>query len=457
MRLVVPALITACCFAPGASAAPLATVLPRFDKQVEEVFELTKVPALAVVVVEGGRPVYTKTLGVGSRANPRAIDAHTVFRLASVSKTFAGVLAGQQIHEGRLRLSDPVSKFIPGFRLKYDKAGLLNLEHVLSHTGGLPHHAYDDLLEAGQPYPQLLQRVQTLGATCRIGTCFSYQNILYSTIGDALHQATGQSYEQLLKHRLFTPLGMGDSGVTLRHFQASRNSALPHIRSARGYWPKAVDQPYFETQPASGVNASIHDLGLYLAAAMGHRPDVIAPAVMRELTTPRIATPKEAVSSKWRRLRVKNPQYGLGWRVFQYDGRHPMIFHAGGQFGVSAVVGFLPGKDVGLAMLWNASEGRVTTLMPQLFDAVLDLPAVDYLEKPKPAAKKKAKGSRASLLKQRQARGKASLSGSAKTRKAAAAKKATAKKPTVKKKAGKKKAASKAGKRQTPGKRTTSR
>ncbi|MBI2380347.1 MAG: beta-lactamase family protein [Gammaproteobacteria bacterium] len=447
MRLVPLALIAATSFAPGAFAAPVTAVLPGFDAQVEEVFALTKVPALALVVVAGGKPVYTKTLGVRSRAKPEPIDEHTLFRIASVSKTFAGVLAGQQLNEGRLRLSDPVSKYIPGFRLKYDRAGQLNLEHVLSHTAGLPHHAYDDLLEAGQPYGVLLQRVQTLGAACRIGTCFSYQNILYSTIGNAMEKATGQNYEQLIQNRLFTPLGMRDSGVTLKHFYASTNAALPHIRSARGYWPKPVDQPYFETQPASGVSTSIHDLGQYLAAAMGHRPDVIAPAVMKELTRPRIATPKEGLSSKWRRTRVKNPKYGLGWRVFQYDGRHPMIFHAGGQFGVSSVIGYLPGKDVGMAMLWNASEGRVTTLMPQLFDAVLDLPAVDYLEKPKPTAKKAKKKSRAQLLReQRKARAKGA---SAKTKKAAAKKKAGAKKPATKKKA------AKTGKRQTQRKRTT--
>lgn len=393
---------------------PLAQALPQFDKDAEALLERYKIPAAAIAVVEKGKVVYLKTHGVTSRKDPKPVDEHTVFRLASVSKTFAAVLAGQAVYERRLSLKDPVSRYVPGFHLKYDRQNKLNLEHVLSHQSGLPHHAYDDQLEAGQPFPVLLRRIQTLDPACVVGRCYAYQNIMYSTIGNALEKSSGQSYEDLLQARLFNPLGMRDSGASLAHFQASTNAALPHIKTSRGWWPKAVEQPYYEVKPAAGVNASIHDMSQYLIAVMGHRPDVIPPAVMDELTTPRVATPKEGLTSKWRKTRVKNPKYGLGWRVFQYNGKEEMIFHAGGQFGVSTMIGFLPGRDIGMVMMWNASESKPATLMPTLFDRALDLPKVDYLETPKPvsktATKKKAKRSSK-----------------------ASAKKASSKKPTAKK------------------------
>ena len=72
--------------------------------------------------------------------------------------------------------------------------------------------------------------------------------------------------------------------------------------------------------------------------------------------------------------------YGMGWRIFQYNGNHTMIFHAGGLSGVRSRLGFLPEKDIGIVMLWNANESRPEVLMPMLFDRLLDLPAVDYLD-----------------------------------------------------------------------------
>jgi len=144
---------------------------------------------------------------------------------------------------------------------------------------------------------------------------------------------------------------------------------------------RPVTQPYYEVMPAAGINASIDDMSKYLLAVMGHRPDVIPPQVMAQLTKPLVSSPKEGRTSKWRQTRVKHPMYGMGWRIFQYDGRYPMVFHAGGLSGVRARLGFLPRQDVGLVMLWNANDSRPEVLMPMLFDKVLGLPTVQYLDK----------------------------------------------------------------------------
>ena len=88
----------------------------------------------------------------------------------------------------------------------------------------------------------------------------------------------------------------------------------------------------------------------------------------------------EGWTSKWRKTRVKQPMYGMGWRIFQYNGNHKMIFHAGGLSGVRSRLGFLPEKDIGIVMLWNANESHPEVLMPMLFDRLLDLPEVDYLD-----------------------------------------------------------------------------
>lgn len=373
-------LIAALPFVPSLlSAQPLTAVLPQFDRDVERIFGAYHVPGAAVAVVQNGKVVYVKTLGVGSTSKGNPVDEHTVFRIASVSKTFAAVLAGQAAYEGQINFNAPLSRYLPGFRLKYDSKNQLTVRNVLSHTAGLPHNANDNLLESGVSYPELLQRTERLGAACPIGRCFGYQNILYSTIGDVLARQLGHPYPELLKNRLFGPLGMQDASASRWNMLNGTNVAVPHVSGARNWSPMAITQPYYNVLPAAGVNASISDMSKYLAAVMGHRPDVIPPAVMQELTKPVIRSPKEGITSKWRQTRIKNPMYGMGWRVFQYNGNHKMIFHAGGLRGVRARLGFLPEKDVGLVMLWNANVSYPEVLMPMLFDRLLDLPAVDYL------------------------------------------------------------------------------
>ncbi len=362
------------------AAQPLNAVLPQFDQDVERIFGAYHIPGAAVAVVQNGRVVYIKTLGVGSTKTRNPVNEHTVFRLASVSKTFAAVLAGQASLAGEINLNSPLSRYLPGFRLKYDTANRLTLRNVLSHTSGLPHNANDNLLEAGESYSSLLSKTQRLGASCGIGRCFGYQNILYSTIGDVLSRQLRHSYADLLEARIFRPLGMQDASASRWSMLNNRNIAVPHVKGGGGWVARPITQPYYNVLPAAGVNASITDMAKYLAAVMGHRPDVIPASVMTELTKPLIASPKEGWTSKWRKTRIKRPMYGMGWRIFQYNGDHKMIFHAGGLSGVRSRLGFLPEKDIGLVMLWNANESRPEVLMPMLFDRLLDLPAVDYLD-----------------------------------------------------------------------------
>lgn len=374
-------LLAAFSFVPSLLCAqPLTSVLPQFDKDVERIFGTYHVPGAAVAVVQNGKVVYVKTLGVGSTSKGNPVDEHTVFRLASVSKTFAAVLAGQAAYEGRINFNAPLNSYLPGFHLKYDAGNQLTVRNVLSHTAGLPHNANDNLLEAGVSYPELLQKTERLGAACPIGRCFGYQNILYSTIGDVLTRQLGHPYPELLENRIFGPLGMQDASASRMSMVNGSNVAVPHASGAKNWSPMAITQPYYNVLPAAGVNASISDMSKYLLAVMGHRPDVIPPAVMQELTKPLIRSPKEGATSKWRQMRVKNPMYGMGWRIFQYNGDHKMIFHAGGLRGVRSRLGFLPEKDVGLVMLWNANVSYPEVLMPMLFDRLLDLPAVDYLD-----------------------------------------------------------------------------
>ena len=127
----------------------------------------------------------------------------------------------------------------------------------------------------------------------------------------------------------------------------------------------------------AGVNASIRDMEQWLIAQMGGKPNVLSPAVLEELHTPRVATDRERSSTPWRRGRLLNAQYALGWRIYDYAGQ-TLIFHAGAVQGYRAMIAFLPKYRFGAVMLWNCESAAPSGLMPMLMDRYLGLPEVNW-------------------------------------------------------------------------------
>ncbi|MCG8440546.1 MAG: serine hydrolase, partial [Caulobacterales bacterium] len=138
------------------------------------------------------------------------------------------------------------------------------------------------------------------------------------------------------------------------------------------------DQNYYRVAPAGGLNASIDDMAQWVRAQLGHAPRVVSDEALSDIHAERVRTPKEFVKNRWMGRRLRDADYALGWRVYDYAGER-LVFHAGGVAGYRAVVALLPEKDLGLAVLWNSSSSRGWRIMPTLLDAYLDLAEQDWL------------------------------------------------------------------------------
>ena len=110
---------------------------------------------------------------------------------------------------------------------------------------------------------------------------------------------------------------------------------------------------------------------------MGGRPDVLPATLLDELHKPLVDTPRELRASPWRRGRLTDAHYGLGWRVFDYAGE-TMIYHAGAVQGYRGMIAFLPKYRFGMVMLWNNEAALPSGLMPMVMDRYLGLPTVNW-------------------------------------------------------------------------------
>ena len=361
--------------APPRVTAPLAPGfdVQRFEAMAQALVANQRVPGMAMAIVKDGHILSARGYGITDVRAAEPVDAHTVFRLASLSKSFAGTLTGLLVSQGALRWDSKLTNYMPALRLSDPTAAQeLTVAEVLSHRVGLTHNTYDRDLEANVDYRSLVQKLAYAPMACRPGQCYGYQNIAFSLIGDVVFAVTGRFYGETLASRVFKPLGMNDASTGLEGIESSPRWAKPHVRGGGG-WVSLMPKPaYYEVTPAAGVNASISDMAQWLIAQTGHRPDVLSESLLATLHAPVINTPTELRGSSWRGERLTAAGYALGWRVYDYAG-HRVVFHGGAVQGYRGVVALLPESDLGVAILWNSESSLPSGLMPTILDTAMGL------------------------------------------------------------------------------------
>mgnify|MGYP000073673748 FL=1 len=340
------------------------------------------IPGGAYVIVNNGQIAALETFGYTDKAQSRKVNSETVFRLASVSKTFAATVATMLAQEQRLKLSDAVTKYIPKFSLgQKGAAEQIQLRHLLSHSSGLMPNTYDNLLHENWHMEKIIDRFDRLQPICKPAKCYGYQNIAYSFLQPAIEQAQGKNYSTTLQERIFGPLKMNTASVGFEAFNQQANTAKPHIlRNKRNTGKKDqqgnvisqyiwrtvdVERDFYKVAPAAGVNASIKDLAKWLIANMGHKPEVLTPELLEELTVPRIKTKKDLRRRYWREHLI-DAHYGYGWRIYQFKD-YPVIYHSGWEAGFRADIGYSPELDIGFAVLINAESNIINKISSQFW------------------------------------------------------------------------------------------
>ena len=364
---------------PAVLPASLQPQALRMEVLAEALVSGKKIPGMAMAIVQNGQVLSARGYGRTDARSGQPIDADTVFRVASLSKSFAATMTGILVEEQALDWDTPVSKQLPAFKLRdFQASQKLTVSDILSHQVGLAKNTYDRDLEQSIPYPLLAERLSNAPMVCTPGDCYGYQNIAYSLIGDMVFAVTGDFYSHQVETKIFAPLGMRHATYGRAALMAGPNWARPHVYSGKAWVPTVPNENYYHVPPAAGVNASINDMAIWLNAQLGHHPDVLSPALLEKIQTPQVSTPGELRASGWRNERLDNAAYALGWRVFTYKG-HKLVFHGGAVRGYRGLVAFMPEFDTGLVVLWNSESAAPSGLLPTWFDAVLGIEGRDWL------------------------------------------------------------------------------
>ncbi|GGD40009.1 serine hydrolase domain-containing protein [Muriicola marianensis] len=338
----------------------------------ERAAAMGKIVGAGVSIVQGDSILYSEGIGESKVGTDEMVDAHTIFRLGSLSKGFTGVLAAKLVEDGKLGWNDEVHSYIPSFQLgSQSNTDQITLKNVLSHTSGAPYHSYTNLVEAGLSLDQIAERFKDVKPISAPGSLYSYQNALFALSGAMMQKATGEEMAITLKNTFFDPLGMCSTVMDHETMQTMENVAFPHVKWRRGWRTKKLNDHYYNALAAGGINASSFDMAKWMRFLLGHHSEILDKSALKEAFQPVVEI--KGRSKYYQRWPGHiSSHYGYGWRIHKFregPGQEikTMWHHGGSVNNFRNEIALYPEDDLGICVLLNSQSRIASHVIPDLY------------------------------------------------------------------------------------------
>jgi CubicO group peptidase (beta-lactamase class C family) len=325
------------------------------------------IPGAAVLVLKDGEVAFERGYGVADLKSQRPIDAHTNFRLASVSKQFTAMAIMLLVHDGKLRYDERLTDIFPDFPA-YGRG--ITVRMLLNHTSGLLD--YEDLMPPPNPnLPVEQTQIQDSGvlkllehqSTTKFppGSKWSYSNSGYVLLGVIVHKVSNQPYPEFLRRRIFLPLHMDDTVAYVRGRNAIKNRAFGYTLE-NGGWQLTDQSPTSATLGDGGIYSSLSDMAKWdralSASTLLNRSEM--QAALTPANAPGVEEPAGVPA-----------QYGFGWFLNSYKG-HKRMWHYGETVGFRTAIQRFVDDRLTIIILCNRADFNPSALAMQIADVYLD-------------------------------------------------------------------------------------
>jgi beta-lactamase class C len=355
--------------------------IAKFNLYAKEAIEHWNLPGIAYAIVSDGKIIDIECHGYKDVKRKEKIDKNTIFRIASISKSFTAVLASKLQEKKYITFNDKINKFLPHIKFSNDHyASLLKISDLLKHTTGFAPRAFSKLIEDEQiTYNDIHKQVEKTNFTHKPGVNFNYQNYMFNLVADIMQNSTGKSFQEILEEEIIIPLKLENTSSGVDSFLNNQNKALPHsLAGPRNFILSINDikSPYYKVPAAGGINSSIKDMAKWLQVIMGYHPNFIDKKSIESLQKPLVATPGFLEDTSWSSL--ESSYYGYGFRVHQFFGGEKVIHHGGALNGFRSSIVFIPSKKIGIVILSNANSPIPGLLTANFIDLMLGFEFKNY-------------------------------------------------------------------------------
>lgn len=334
--------------------------IPALEDFISEKMSRTHLPGLSIAIVKNGEVVYSRGFGFrdlehGSRATP-----DTLYAIGSVTKSFTALSIMQLVEKGKLGLDEPISKYVPSnFKSKGETIKVL---HLLSHASGIPSLGYGEALAAFRlgiddkwlpiaSYEDFFTFMSEADewSLSRPGEKWFYSNEGYAILGYIVEKVSGMSYGNYVKKNILEPLQMNRSFFGKEEVEADSEAATPYLITANGEIKKsAYVYNLIYSDGLCGIKSNVQDLAryitLYLNGGKHEGRTLLSSKLIEEMEKPRITEPVQIFGGE---------AYCYGLRTIPSFFGNKLIWHSGSVIVATAYVGFIPEKNMGIALLAN--------------------------------------------------------------------------------------------------------
>ena len=340
---------------PAHSLLPESAVLSIIKQRVDE----RRSAGIVVGLIDADGRMRIVAYGDGGPGQP-PLDGNSVFEIGSISKVFTSTALALLVNDGTVNLDDPVQKFLPAaVRMPTRNGKMITLANLSEQNSGLPRmptnfHPKDQ----ANPYadytvPQMYEFLTGFELTRDPGMQFEYSNLGVGLLGHVLSIAAGKSYEDLERDRVWKPLGMTQTAITLTPWM-KEHLALGH--DERGQTVSNWDFPTFAG--AGAIRSTASDMLKFLDANLHPERGAVERAM--------------DFAHRERAPAGSNMSIGLNWIVL-HAGTDTIVWHDGGTGGYRTYLGFEPSRHVGVVVLTNSGGAGADDIGMHLLDPALPL------------------------------------------------------------------------------------
>ena len=355
------------------------------DDFVEKEMKYWNIPGFAIGVCHDGDVIFKKGYGYRNLATKEPMTTQTLGGIASCSKSFTSAVLASLVDEGKLDYDQPVVEYIPDFALMDETATReVTVRDMLYHRTGLVGH---DAMwpDTSIDRDEFMHRLRYLEPNKPFRSTTQYSNVIYSLLGHIAERITGQTWEELVQKRIFEPLGMERSCLTVADMRKDDNFAIGYFERDRK--KEVTEMPAWEMNvgaPAAAVNSCVDEmlkwLQMHLDKGMYQGKRLFSEEVMEEMH-------KGVVDMNvfpWNSDEIPDyGLYGMAWKTIFYRGL-PFVFHSGEIEGYCTMEILIPNKNLGMMLFVNKHKPSAPFLNEMAYtviDHVLSLSGIDWPER----------------------------------------------------------------------------
>jgi CubicO group peptidase (beta-lactamase class C family) len=354
------------------------------NRLVERTLKTFDVPGIAVAIVKDDKMIFAKGYGYASLATHKKVDENTLFGIASNSKAFTTAAIGILVDEGKIKLDDKLTDYIPEFKM-YDPyvTAEFTVRDMLTHRSGLGLGA-GDLMDFPDStdftVEDMIHNLRYFKPASSFRSKYDYDNQLYKIAGEVIKRVSGMSWEDFIETRIMKPLQMDHSAAAYQRIKDYSNVVDAHA-PVDG---KVVVIPRYITytgNSAGGIYSSVADLSKWVIMQMNNGKydgdkRIFSEAIHRQMWTPQTIVPVGENTP----YNTHFGAYGLGWFLSDVKG-YREVNHTGGIDGMVTKITLLPELKLAIIVLTNQESGAAfSAITNQIKDSYLGITGRDWVK-----------------------------------------------------------------------------